>query len=295
MIAPVQRIGVWSTAFDGMPAAAARSAAAEIEGLGYSSIWFGEAYGREAFMQASLLLSGSSTITVGTGIASIHARDAMAAAAASRTLEELYPGRFVLGLGVSHAPLVEKMRGGTYSKPLEQMQTYLEALAAAPYFAAPAAMPQRVLAALGPKMLALSASHADGAHPYLVTPAHTAEARAAIGPDKMLVVEQAVVLTNDRDVFLERAHGHLNVYTGLPNYRNSWFRLGFSEDDAVRGGSVKLKEALVAWGSPEAIAARCQEHLDAGADQVVVQVLMSNPLESPSADWTALAPVLTAL
>jgi probable F420-dependent oxidoreductase len=153
--------------------------------------------------------------------------------------------------------------------------------------------PARVIAALGPKMLDLAATLTDGAHPYLVTPSHTAQARAALG-DKFLGVEQAVVLGQDREESLRRAHDHLEFYTGLPNYRNSWLRQGFSEDDLVRGGSERLCDALVAQGDEASVLARVREHLDAGADHVCLQVLGADFGQVPLEEWRRLAPVVTS-
>jgi probable F420-dependent oxidoreductase len=289
------RVGVWWTT-DSRPISEVREVVAELEELGYGSHWYGEAYGKEAYTQACALLGATSRLVVGTGIANIHARDALAAESGGRTLTALHPGRFVLGLGVSHAPLVAR-RAGHYEKPLTTMREYLERMAEVPEQVEPGAgRPVRLLAALGPKMLELSRDSADGAFPYLGTPEHTALARQTIGPDRLLVVEQGAVLSADPDVWRRRAHDHLNVYTGLPNYRNNWLRLGFTTDDMPRGGSDALKEALVAHGDEAAVAARVQEHLDAGADHVCVQVLTDEgPSGDPRADLRTLAPVLTTL
>ncbi|MGH2865606.1 MAG: LLM class flavin-dependent oxidoreductase, partial [Solirubrobacteraceae bacterium] len=180
-----------------------------------------------------------------------------------------------------------------YGKPLSAMRDYLQALDAAPCFAAGAQIaPPRVLAALREKMLELSGTLADGAHPYLVTPKHTSRAREILGPDPILCVEQAVALTDERDEFLRRAHWHLEIYTGLPNYRVSWEEQGFGEGDFARGGSERLKEAMVAWGSADAIAERVCAHLDAGADHVMIQALGADAFEVPAEQWRTLAPVL---
>ena len=285
-------VGIWTVTLDALEVPAAREAVAQIEAQGWGSLWFGEAYGREAFTAAQLYLGAASRLAVGTGIANIYGRDAVAASAAARTLNAAFPGRFVLGLGVSHAPLVERMRGHSYGKPLAAMREYLDALDAAPYLVAgDAALPPRVLAALGPRMLELARERADGAHPYLVTPEHTAFARELLGPDKLLIVEQAAVLPEDPDVWRERAHAHLEIYTGLANYRNSWLRQGFSEEDAVRGGSERLKRALVARGLAET-SQRVHEHHQAGATTVLVQVLGAHAAQVPMDDWARLAEAL---
>jgi probable F420-dependent oxidoreductase len=283
------RVGIWTAVLDALEVPAAQEVVAELESQGWGSLWFGEAYGREAFTAAQLYLGASSRIAVGTGIASIYGRDAFATAAAARTLNAVHPDRFVLGLGVSHAPLVERMRGHDYGRPVATMSAYLDAIDAAPNLVAGTPeLPARVIAALGPRMIELSRDRADGAHPYLVTPEHTASTRELLGPDRLLIVEQAVVLEDDMEVWRERAHAHLEIYSGLPNYRNSWFRQGFTEEDAVRGGSERLKQALVARGLDGA-AARIAEHIDAGATTVVVQVLGASPVEAPRADWARLA------
>ncbi|CAA9329859.1 MAG: Coenzyme F420-dependent N5,N10-methylene tetrahydromethanopterin reductase and related flavin-dependent oxidoreductases [uncultured Frankineae bacterium] len=288
-------VGLWTAALDALEPAAARDQVADLDEQGWDALWFGEAYGREALTAAALYLGASRRLAVATGIASIYARDAVATNAAGRLLEALHPGRFVLGLGVSHAPLVERMRGHAYGRPLTAMRDYLDAMDAAPCLAAgsDAAAP-RVLAALGPAMLALARDRAQGAHPYLVTPEHTAAAREVLGQGPLLAVEQSVVLSDDPDVVRERAHWHLEIYTGLPNYRNSWLRQGFCEQDFVRGGSDRLKQALVVGGE-EAIVDRVRAHLDAGADHVCLQVLAADVATVPADDWARLAPVVASL
>jgi probable F420-dependent oxidoreductase len=289
------RAGLWTGALDGLPAAQLCATAGEIESLGYGSLWFGEAYGRESLTTAQALTSATTTLVVGTGIANIYARGAMATGGAARLVEALAPGRFVLGLGVSHQPLVERDRGCEYLPPMRAMTDFLDALDRAPYFGGDTEMPPIVLAALGPKMLGLSRDRTAGAHPYLVTPEHTGQARQTLGPDPLLVVEQAVVLDQDRAEGLRRAHGHLTIYTGLPNYRNSWVRQGFGDEDFVRGGSERLADALVVVGDEGAITARVREHLAAGADHVVVQVLGAEVSDVPMAEWRALAPALASV
>jgi probable F420-dependent oxidoreductase len=288
-------VGLWTAALDAVEPAAVPDVVGALDEQGWDALWFGEAYGREAFSAAQLYLSATSRMAVATGIASIYGRDAVAASSAGRLLADRYPGRFLLGLGVSHAPLVERMRGHSYGKPLRAMTEYLDAMDAAPWFAAGGQTPPpRVLAALGPKMLELARDRAAGAHPYLVTPEHTAQARAVLGEGPLLAVEQAVVLSDDPDVVRARAHWHLEIYTGLPNYRASWVRQGFDDDDVVRGGSDRLKAAMVVAGE-EAIVRRVREHLDAGADHVCLQVLGDDAFAVPVADWAALAPAVAQL
>jgi probable F420-dependent oxidoreductase len=287
-------IGLWSSNLNSLPVPQAKEAVAEIEELGYAALWFGEAQGREAFTNASMLLSATSRLVVATGIANIFVRDAWATNAAAKTLAGAYPDRFVLGLGVSHRPMVE-MRGHDYRSPLSTMRAYLKDMREAQFMAVPPEHdPPCILAALGPKMLELSRDLADGAHPYLVTPQHTAEARKILGKGPLLAVEQAVAPTDDREEALRLARSHLSRYMRLPNYRNSWLRQGFREDDLSGEGGERLAEGLVAWGSESDIRKRVSEHLSAGADQVCVQVLTEGPIDGLRERWRSLAPALLA-
>ncbi|GAA4850048.1 LLM class F420-dependent oxidoreductase [Actinomycetospora corticicola] len=284
------RVGVWWTS-DSWRITESAEVARDLEGMGYGSLWYGEAYGKESLTQAGAFLNATERLVVGTGIANIHARDPIAAESGARTLTALHPGRFVLGLGVSHAPLVERGRGGTYAKPLATMRDYLQRMDAVAAEVEPDARPTRVIAALGPKMIELSGTNADGAHPYLVLPEQTRTTREALGPDKWVISEQAVAL-GDEETALRRAHAHLEIYSGLPNYRNSWLRQGFEESDLVRGGSERLKRALVGMGSAEQAAASITAHLDAGADHVLVQPLGDSPFDDPRETLRELAGAL---
>ena len=287
-------VGLWisSSALNPMPAPQAKEAAAEVEELGYAALWFGEAQGREAFTNASMFLCATSRLVVATGIANIFVRDAWATNAAAMTLAGAYQDRFVLGVGVSHRPMVE-MRGHHYRSPLSTMRSYLKDMRQARFEAvAPEHDPPWIIAALGPRMLELSRDLADGAHPYLVTPQHTAGAREMLGEGPLLVVEQAVALTSEREESLRLARSHLSRYMRLPNYRNSWLRQGFSEEDLSGDGSDRLAEGLVAWGSESDIHKRVREHFSAGADQVCVQVLTDGPAEGLRERWRYLADVL---
>lgn len=286
------RIGVWWSS-DAWSMPAAQEVAREIEELGFGSLFLPEVVGKECLTQSAAFLAATDRLVVGTGIANIHVRIPSAAEAGARTLTALYPGRFVLGLGVSHGPLVEGMLGGTYTKPLATMRGYLDKMAALPEQIEPGVgRPPRLLAALGPKMIELSGTHADGAHPYLVTPEHSKVTREILGPDKWVVSEQAVSITGDDANQLANAHSHLEVYSGLPNYRNSWLRQGFDESDLVRGGSERLARALVGMGTAEQAAAKVTAHLDAGADHVVIQALGDNPMADPRPALRELAAVL---
>jgi probable F420-dependent oxidoreductase len=272
---------------------AAQEVARDIESLGYGSLFIPEIGFKDALVESMALLSATERLVVGTGIANIHVRVASTAEVGGRTLSALFPRRFVLGLGVSHAPLVEGSIGGSYQKPLATMRSYLEGMSAVPdAFEPGAGRPVRLLAALGPKMIELSGTDADGAHPYLVLPEQTRVTRDIVGPDKWVVSEQAVTVGGTPDEQLQRAHGHLTSYSALPNYRNSWLRQGFDESDLVPGGSDRLARALVGTGSTEQAAASVRAHLDAGADHVVLQVIGANPMADPRPALRELAAAL---
>jgi probable F420-dependent oxidoreductase len=283
-------IGIWTGGLDAFPGARVQEAVAELEELGFGALWFGEAFGREALTTAGLLLAGTKRIVIATGIANIYARDPVAMVSAQKTLAEAYPDRFLLGLGVSHIPLVEKLRGHRYDKPVATMRAYLNAMDQAPYQAVPpSSKPLRVLAALGPKMLQLSAERADGAHPYNITPKHTAEARALMGSGPYLCPEQGVVLQTDPVKARAIARKFLAIYLTLPNYTNNWLRLGFEEADFSNGGSDRLIDAVIAWGDLKTVMNRIREHHAAGADHVCVQVLTDDAKTLPMREYRELA------
>ncbi|MHB8293998.1 MAG: TIGR03620 family F420-dependent LLM class oxidoreductase [Acidimicrobiales bacterium] len=285
----IGRVGIWTSALDRQPAAMAREAAAELEQLGFPTLWVGEALRREAMSNSAMLLGATERMVVATGIANIWARDAMTMAAGQRTLAEAWPGRFLLGIGVSHAPLVDP-RGHSYAKPYSAMLAYLDAMDAAPYQAPmPPEEPPRVLAALGPKMLALAAARSAGAHPYFVPVEHTAAARDLLGPGPLLCPEQAVVLEHDPAAARTIARAYMSAYLKLPNYTANLHRFGFSEQDTSGGGSDRLVDALIAWGGVERVAERVAEHHSAGADHVAVQVLVADPARLPMPEWRELA------
>ncbi|MFE7135147.1 LLM class F420-dependent oxidoreductase [Streptomyces sp. NPDC057638] len=281
---------------DHLPVTAVRETAAEIDRLGYGALWWSESTGRETFTQAQTILGASSRLVAATGIANIWARDAVATNSAARTLTEMHPGRFLPGLGVSHAPLVDSLRaeGRIYAKPLTRMAAYLDALDTATYTGHGAELPRppRVLAALGPRMLELAREKAEGALTYLVTPEHTAQARKILGPDRLLAVEQNVALTPDRATALRWGRTRLSFYLRFPNYLNNLKRLGFTDEDCSGEGSDRLLEALVAWGDESAIRAAVRAHHEAGADHVCVQVLRESPFDNPLPDLVTLAPAL---
>jgi probable F420-dependent oxidoreductase len=267
------KIGVWLAMPGFESAATSRAAAAAIEELGYGALWIGELLGgKEALVNSAILLSGTDNLVVATGIANIWARDAAAVVAGANALNEAWTGRFVLGLGVSHAPLV-KPRGHDYGKPAATMRAYLDAMDQAPYQAPLPEPPARVLAALRTRMLRLAAERAQGAHTYFVTPEHTMKAREILGPDPLLAPEQAFVLDTSADRARATARDYMAVYLKLPNYLNSLRDLGWSDADFADGGSDALVDAIVSWGDPETVAERVRAHHKAGADHVCVQPL----------------------
>jgi probable F420-dependent oxidoreductase len=258
------------------PASAERLArlARRVEELGYSAIWMPDAFGRDPLIASSWLLANTTKLYVATGIVSIYSRDPIAMRGGADALNEQSGGRFILGLGVSHREAVEGMRGHQYGKPLTAMRSYLDAIAQAPYMAAAPATPTTiVLAGLREKMIGLSAELAQGAHTYSVTPEHTAQARAILGPDKLLCVEQPLVLETDPAEARQIARNELEFYLGLANYRNSWKALGFTDEDLANGGSDRFIDAIVGWGDEAALRKRVEEHLSAGASQVCIKAL----------------------
>lgn len=274
---------------DGLTSREVVAFARRLEALGYSALWLPEAGGRDPFVTAARILDHTDTLVVATGIANIYARDAMAMKAAQYTLAEQSGGRFLLGIGVSHRLLVEDYRGHHYGPPVATMKAFLARYAAAGYGAVqPAERPPLLLAALGPKMLELAREQADGAHPYMVTPAHTREARRALGPDRLLCVEHKVHLEPDlaKARAIARATPALAMGLSLPNYRNSLIRQGFEEKDFEGGLSDRLIGALVAMGDADAIERRLQEHVAAGADHVCIHPLHPEAKSEPH--WPSL-------
>jgi probable F420-dependent oxidoreductase len=286
------RIGVWLGPLSLRSAAETRAFAPELEELGYSAIWFGEGVGtKECFTQAATLLAFTENAVVATGIANLYARDPMATANGARTLADAYPGRFLLGIGVSHAPSVAT-RGHEYAKPLATMNAYLDAMDEAVFRGVEPPDPApRVLAALGPKMLQLAAERTRGAHPYFTPPEHTAVAREAMGAGPLLLPEQAFVLETDPTAARATGREHMTYYLALDNYRRNLLRLGFTDDDFEGGGSDRLVDAIVAWGDVDAVRDRVAAHLDAGADHVCVQAIGGDPLR----ELRQLAPALRDL
>lgn len=287
------RVGAWTFDLERLSAATARDYVRELESLGVSALWIPESLGsKEIFAHAGLLLAASDRLIIASGIANMWARDATAMANGNRALAEAYPGRFLLGIGVSHAPVV-KMRGAEYDKPVESMARYLDAMDKAPFTgAAPSGPPGRVLAALGPRMLRLSAERSLGAHPYFVPVEHTTLARKELGAGPLLAVEQAAVLSTDPTVARATARKHMKRYLALDNYANNLRRVGWSDADLAGEGSDALVDAIVAWGDAGAIRARAEKHLANGADHVCIQALRSDLAAHPLIEWRSLAPEL---
>jgi probable F420-dependent oxidoreductase len=291
----IGRVGVWLGSIGLVPAIDERAAIARLERVGYGAAWFGEGLAnREALSHAALLLGASERLVIATGIANIWVRDATAAINGANTLNEAWDERFLLGLGVSHAPIVNS-RGHEYAKPLTAMRTYLEAIDAHTYDAPAPKDPSPVLlAALRPKMLELARDRTAGAHPYFVPPTHTAKARGILGPVPLLAPEQVVVLEPDAARAREIGRRHMAGYLRLPNYVNNLRALGYDDADFAAGGSERLVDAIVAWGDEKAIAGRVREHLDAGADHVAIQAYAENA-EAALAQLERLAPALLEL
>jgi probable F420-dependent oxidoreductase len=292
MTPPLGPIGIWSPQLRWGDPGEAAARAAELEGLGYSALWVGD-IGGDLFTPLGNLLGATTTATIATGILNLWMHTPEETASEHARLVAAHGPRFLCGIGISHRPLIDHVaEPGTYKKPLETMSTYLDGLDAAP---TPLAVEDRVIAALGPKMLELARTRTAGTHPYLVTPELTAAARSGIGPDGLVASEQGVVLESDPATARAIARRHLDTYLGLPNYVNNWRRQGFTDDDVADGGSDRLVDALIGWGDESAIAARVQQQFDAGADHVCIQVLAEDAQAFPAPQWRALAPALSEL
>jgi probable F420-dependent oxidoreductase len=282
--------GIWSAQLRFGDPAAVRDASAELEDLGYSALWIPD-IGGDVFGSLRTMLDATTSIVAATGILNLWMHSAEDAAAGFADLSEQHPDRVLLGIGVSHAPLVDAGSPGRYRAPLDAMRSYLDGLDAA---TPPLPAGARVLAALGPRMLELARHRSAGAHPYLVNPAHTQLAREVVGKAALLAPEQAVVLETDPAAARALARGHLSIYLTLPNYTRNLRRIGFDDDDFAAGGSDRLVDAIVAWGDEDAVRARVQEHRDAGADHVAVQVITDDSSAMPLDACRRLAPALTA-
>ncbi|MFT7219049.1 MAG: putative F420-dependent oxidoreductase [Candidatus Azotimanducaceae bacterium] len=269
------KLGIWYF-FDGLSAKDTATAAKRIESLGYGTLWMPETVGKNPMVVASWLLANTETLNLATGIVNIYHREPGVTMAAQKSLAEQSGGRFLLGMGVSHKPMVEGVRGLQYGPPVATMRTYIERMAASPYSGyRPAEEPPLVIAALGPKMLELAATECTGAHPYFSSPDHTKMARDIMGPEAWLCVEQKVILESDPTKARELARPVAKIYHKLPNYRNNWLRMGLSEDD-IDNLSDRFIDTTFAWGDTDAIHRRINEHMDAGATHVCIQPVNTN-------------------
>lgn len=280
-------VGVWSSQLRYGDQGEAAEAAAELEDLGFTALWIPDV-GGPVLDSVEHLLSSTEQVVIATGILNLWMHQPADVAARYAALAANHDERFLLGIGVSHAPLIDSREPGLYRKPLAATRKYLDDIDATPQ---PVPVANRVLAALGPKMLELAATRSRGAHPYLVTPDHTRYAREQLGDGPRLLPEQTVLLTTDADEARTLGTGWLRSYLALPNYANNLLRSGFTEDD-VATVSDRLFDALIAWGDEEAVRKRVQEHRDAGADHVCVQVLTADPREFPREQWRRLAAAL---
>jgi probable F420-dependent oxidoreductase len=291
---------VFSTPLEVLSRAASVEFVHALEELGYGAVWTGEGLGtREIFTNAAVILAGTERIVFCAGIVNIWGRDPVTTVTATATLLESFPDRFLLGLGVSHREQVDP-RGHTYGRPVATMRAYLDAMDSAAFVSplpgetVATTRAPRVLAALRPRMLRLSAERADGAHPYMTTPEATARAREILGPDALLLPEQAFMLETDPAVARHAARRYMSWYLGVENYQQSLLWQGFAEDDFAGGGSNRLVDAIVAWGDEETVRARIEAHVDAGATHVSIQAIAEDPLSLELDAYRRVAPALLA-
>lgn len=282
-------VGVWAPQLRSRDRSKIVEIADTLDQLGYSVAWVPGGAGGDLFGDVDASLAASRRITVATGVLNIWMHDALRTAEWHAEVRRSHPGRLLLGLGASHAPLVESVTDRSYHRPLSALRDYLDALDTAP---SPVPADERILAALGPKMLELAAGRSLGAHPYLTDPAHTRIARDALGPAALLAPELKVVLDLDPERARATARKHLGPYLELPNYSRNLLRTGYQEADLLGGGSDRLIDGVVARGDVDAVVRRAREHLDAGADHVCVQVLTPDRRDVPFTAWRELAPAL---
>lgn len=285
----VSGVGIWSAPLRYGDQGEAADAAAELEELGFTALWIPDV-GGPVFTSVDHLLSATRQAVIATGILNLWMHTPAEVAESYASLTAAHGDRFLLGIGVSHAPLVDAGDPGRYRRPLQAMTTFLDGLDAAD---TPVPADARVLAALGPKMLDLAATRSRGAHPYLVTPDHTRYAREILGEGPLLAPEQTAILCASREEAREVGVDWLRSYLALPNYANNLLRSGFSTDD-IASVSDRLFDAIIAWGPPEAVTARIAEHRSAGADHVCVQMLAADPRVFPRDQWRQLAAALPA-
>ena len=269
----IDKLAVWINTI-GYRSADLVAFARRLEAWGYGTLWINDGVGSDPMVLAARILSGTERLQVALGVANIYSRDPAMMIGAQYGLNEQWNGRFLLGMGVSHPFIVEGMRGHAYEKPAPTMRAYLEAMAAFAYAGPqPTEKPLTVIAALGPKMLELAGSLADGAHPFGTTPGHTAKARAILGAGKLLLVEQKVLLESDPVVARTMGRGLVSGLASIPNYRANLLRMGLTEEDLSGAISDRAADAMLAWGDVDAIRKRICEHHDAGADQIAIQVM----------------------
>ena len=280
-------VGIWSSQLRYGNTAEAADAAAELEELGFTALWIPDV-GGPVLDSVDHLLASTKQVVIATGILNLWMHEPSDVAARYASLTEKHGERFLLGIGCSHAPLIDSKEPGRYRKPLAATRAFLDALDATEQ---PVPVENRVLAALGPKMLELSATRARGAHPYLVTPDHTRKAREVLGEGPLLLPEQTVLLADNRDEARAVGTDWLRAYLALPNYANNLLRSGFTQDD-LESVSDRLFDAIIAWGDEDAIVRRVDEHKQAGADHVCVQALTADPREFPREQWRRLAAAL---
>jgi probable F420-dependent oxidoreductase len=266
------RVGIFAGSLTTQPASIQRQVAVEMEKLGYGTLWFGESMGREAFAQAAIFLGATSSLVIASGIANIWVRDPMAMAAGGRALAEAWPDRFILGLGVSHAPMVTS-RGHDYARPVSTMRDYLDRIGEAPWAGPDAPLPPIILAALGPRMVALAAELTAGAYPYFTTIEHIRQVRQLLGPEPFLVADLPVVLAEGRAEARSIGDVHTGRYLSTDNYRNNLLRLGWKPEELEPPGSHNLFDAVVAWGDIPTVRERVISLFDAGADQVALNLI----------------------
>jgi probable F420-dependent oxidoreductase len=262
------RLGVWYSADKHADAAAIAAFVKTVETQGYDTLWYPESRGYESFSVAGYMLSQTKTLKIGSSIASIYARDAFTARRGMISLNQLYGDRFILGLGVSHIPMVEGVRGHVYEKPIPAMRSYLNGIQKGE--AGSADFPI-CLAALGPLMLKLSARMTQGAIPYNTIAKHTAQASKILGPGKWLAIEQKVTIETDPARARALGREELSRYMVLDNYRNAWFGMGFTETDLANGGSDAFIDQVVLWGTADQVKAGLNAHFAAGATHVAIQ------------------------
>lgn len=285
------RFGLFLGSLAGQPAAVERRIVAEMEELGVGTLWYGESIGREAFAHGAILLAATQRLVVASGIANIWARDPQAMATGARALGEAWPDRFILGIGVSHAPMVER-RGHRYDRPVTAMREYIEAMDHATWRGPDAPMPPVVLAALGPRMVELAAEKTAGDYTYFTPVEHVREVRAAMGPNAFLAADLPVVLAADRVAAREIGDRHTQLYLSTANYRNNLLRLGWSADELEPPGSDRLFDAIVAWGDVDRVRARSSALFEAGADQVVLNLITKDPSVPYERELRELSPLI---